>query len=148
MSKLAKKVGDIARENGCKVITAKEYKKPVCVTKKDLEDALDACNPKKFEVVVSDQIKPGTVYVSSDPEFIGQFKARDPFDLPLGVELKWRVLKRREPGAKIEYNTDIDVPFDEPCCPESGATCGGCGEFYEYAVACSDFKCWGCKNGY
>jgi len=30
----------------------------------------------------------------------------------------------------------------------SGASCDKCGKFFEYANRTSNFKCWGCRNGY
>lgn len=119
------------------------YKKPVCITKKDLEDVLEIENDEGFKIVVLDQIEPGVVYICSEPKFIDKFDVRDlPFEFPLGIEMKFSILKR-----EVLEGFRRCLTYGEASI-KHGVTCSKCNEFYEHAEWSVNFECWGCRNGY
>lgn len=148
---------EISKEFIDKIKELAEAYKPNIITAKYIADTFKGhLKSPPAEVVVSDQIEPGTVHILTSPEAIGEFKVRKDavIEVPMGVniefiplvdrspekEIELQIIKRRKAGAEIHYNTEIDLGC--------GATCTKCNKHNEYAEASSEFVCWSCKNGY
>jgi hypothetical protein len=153
---IKKTVDDIAKEYNVKITFTKEYceaafGKTVCDTLANF--GTERKIPAMPKIIVSDMDKPGTIYVATEPQFIGVLKMTAYDILPAGVDIEFVPFRDActENDAKINYCTEKDVT---PCAGQvwidigHGATCIKCKEHNEYAEASGEFVCWSCRSGF